>query len=185
MTAQPAAPRRAVRRAVTGIVVLLMLSGWLYLMVGEQWRSSVVTFAFDESDDYRIRITGSFGVECAKLEREEVGARYFKWPEAGLDCSWPRLPGGDGWLAGGQIERVHSDRHGRQTPDWIVYGLVPAAAVEVEITLSDRVSRRIATREVGEGANRLYAQHIPGLGDGVEVVGLRLRDAQGGELRVY
>jgi hypothetical protein len=185
MTAQPAAPKRVARRAAAGLLVLLALSGWLFVACGDEWKSSVVTFEFDVGDDYRVRITGSLGVECAKLERETLHDRYVNWREVGKDCAWPRVAGGDGWLAGGRAEQVHSERHSGRMPDWIFYGIVPAAAAEVEITLADGAPHRIATRKAGKGANRIYAYHLPGIGNRAEVVSLRLRDVQGGELRVY
>lgn len=185
MTTQPATRKRVARRVAAGLFVLLALSGWLFLAYGDKWKGSVLTFEFDESDDYRLRITGAFDVECAKLEHETMHDPFVNWREAGRDCTWPRVANGDGWLAGGQAAQVHSERHGRQMPDWILYGIVPAAAAEVEITLADGVPHRITTRKAGKGENRVYAHHLPGIGDRVEVVSLRLRDARGGELRVY
>lgn len=185
MTAQRATRKRGARRAAAGLLVLLALSGWLFMACGDEWKSSVVTFEFDESDDYRLRITGAFGVECAKLERETRYDPYVNWREAGRDCAWPRVADGDGWLAGGRAEQVHSERHSRRMPDWIFYGIVPAAAAEVEITLADGAAHRITTRKAGKGANRVYAHQLPGIGNQADVVSLRLRDARGGELRVY
>jgi len=185
MTAQPAAPRRGARRAVAALLVLLAASGWLFLACGDEWKSSVVTFESDEADDYRLRITGAFGVECAKLDRETRNDPYVNWREAGKDCGWPRVAGGDGWLAGGRTEQVNSERLGRRLPDWIFYGLVPAAAARVEITLTAGPPHRIETRPAGGGANRVYALRVPGLGDRADVVALRLFDARGGELHVY
>lgn len=184
MTAQPTAPRKGVRRAVVGLAVLLALSGWLFMACGDQWKDSVVVFAF-EGDDYRLRITGAFGTECAKLERETPQDPYAYWREAGRDCTWPRVADGDGWLAGGQAEQVRSLTRDGPAPDVILYGLVPAAVAEVEIILAGGATHRIPTQAAGDGANRVYARHLPGAGDRVEVVGLRLRDARGGELRVY
>jgi hypothetical protein len=185
MTAQPAQPRRIVRRAVGLFVVLLLTGGWLFLACGDEWKSSVVTFEFAEADEHRVRITGAFGPECVKLERREVVNPDYRWLALGKDCTWPRVAGGDGWLAGGQAAQVHSLRHNRMMPDWILFGIVPAAAAEVEITLAGGATHRIITREAGRGAHRIYAQHLPGVGDKIEVVRLRLRDGQGGELRVY
>ena len=185
MTGEPAAPRRGRRRVLTAFLVLLALSGWLFLACGDQWKSSVATFEFDDGDDYRLRITGAFGVECAKLDRETRLDPFVHWREAGKDCAWPRVGGGDGWLAGGRAEQVHSERLGRRLPDWIFYGLVPAATTEVEITLSGGAPHRIPTRPAGHGANRVYALTLPGLGDRADVVALRLLDGRGGELRVY
>lgn len=185
MSVQPAAPRRVLRRAAAGFLVLLALSGWLFLACGDEWKSSVVTFEFAEADEHRVRITGAFGPECAKLEHRTTNDPYVNWVSVGKDCTWPRVAGGDGWLTGGKAAQVHSTRHSRQMPDWIVYGIVPAAAAEVEITLAGGATHRIATRAAGGGDNRIYAQHLPGVGDRIEIVRLRLRDAQGGELRVY
>lgn len=174
-----------VRRTVTVLLVLLAVAGWLYLAVGDRWKSNVVFFPLDEGDDYRLRITGAFGTECAKLERETFNDPYNNWVEAGTDCAWPRVADGDGWLAGGLVEQVHSERVSRRLPDVIVYGIVPAAATEVEITLTAGEPQRIVTRAAGDGANRVYAVHVPGAGESVGVVALKLRDARGGELRVY
>ena len=180
-----AAPRKALRRSLTVLLVLLAVAGWTYLAVGDRWKSNVAFFTLDEGDNYRLRVTGSFDVRCARLERETLSDRYVNWREAGKDCAWPRVAGGNGWLAGGLVEQVHSERLGRRLPDVILYGIVPGAATSIEITLADGVPRRVATVASGHDAYRVYAVHVPGAGDRAEVVSLRLHDAQGGELHVY
>jgi hypothetical protein len=185
VTDQPAPPSRVARRVGLGVLLLLALSGWLFQACGDQWKSSVVAFESDEADDYRLRVTGALGDECAKLERETRHDPWVTWREAGRDCAWPRVADGDGWLAGGRTEQVNSERQGRRTPDWICYGIVPATAAEVEITLAGGARHRIATRAAGKGGHRVYALLVPGAGDRAEVISLRLRDARGGELRVY
>ena len=178
-TPPPSLPRSIARRTAATLLVLLVLSGWLFMACGEDWKKSVYTFDFADDSRYRIRITGgTFGDECVRLERYARHTRSANWKERGRECAWPRVAGGDGWLAGGQAEQV-------STADWLFYGIVPAAATEVVITLADGVPHPIATREAGGGANRIYAYHQAGLGDDVEVVDLRLRDARGGELPVY
>lgn len=180
-----AAPRKAVRRGLTVLFVLLAIAGWTYLAVGDRWKSNVVFFTLDEGDNYRLRVTGSFDVRCAKLERETFFDPFVNWREAGKDCVWPAVADGDGWLAGGRVEQVNSERLGKRLPEAILYGIVPAAATSIEITLADGVPRRVATMASGHDAYRVYAAHVPDAGDRAEVVSLRLHDAQGGELHVY
>jgi hypothetical protein len=186
MTAQPAAAPRTrsrLRTALAALLVLLAVSGWLFMACGDDWKSSIYAFESGAADDYRVRLTGTYGGECAKLERETTTDRYANWREAGRDCAWPRVAGGDGWLAGGNAEQLYSERRSRRTGDWIFFGIVPAAAAEVEITLATGPPHRIATRAGGK--HRIYAVLLPGLGASAEVTAVRLRDARGGELRVY
>jgi hypothetical protein len=50
-----------------------------------------------------------------------------------MDCAWPPVTGGDGWLAGGQAYQVlDSGLTSGVTPDWLFYGVVPDAAGAVE-----------------------------------------------------
>jgi hypothetical protein len=120
-----------------------------------------------------------------KLEQYVLNARYENWQAAGTDCAWPRMVDADGWLAGGVAMPVHERRTDEPTPDWILCGIVPVAAEEVVITLTDGVPHRIATKEAGDGANRFYAYHLAGVGADARIVRLQLHDANGGELRVY
>jgi hypothetical protein len=180
-----AAPRKVLRRTLTVFLVLLVLTGWLYLAVGDRWKSNVAFFALDEGANYRLRLTGAFGSQCAKLEHETFADPYNNWVEAGRDCAWPRVAAGDGWLAGGGVEQVITRKGGSRLPDVILFGLVPAAAASVEITLAGGAPFRIPTEAAGDGPNGFYARHLPGAGERVEVVSVRLRDANGGELRVY
>ncbi|MFI6239288.1 hypothetical protein ACIBEF_05360 [Micromonospora sp. NPDC050795] len=180
-----AGPRRAVRRGLIVLLVLLGVSGWTYVAIGDRWKSNVAFFTLDEGDNYRLRVTGSFDVRCAKLERETFSDPYVNWREAGKDCAWPRVADGDGWLAGGRVEQVHSERLGRRLPEAILYGIVPAAATSIQITLGDGTPREAATIASGHDAYRVYAVYVPDAGDRVEVVSLRLHDAQGGDLLVY
>jgi hypothetical protein len=180
-----AAPRKALRRVLTVFLVLLAVTGWTYLAVGDRWKDNVAFFSLDEGDDYRLRVTGSFDLRCAKLERETFSDRYVNWQEAGKDCAWPRVAEGDGWLAGGRVEQVYSERLSRRLPDVIVYGIVPAAATSVEIVLTGGTRRQVATMASGHDAFRVYALYVQGVGDRAEVVSLRLRDGRGGELHVY
>src|SRR3954451_18005565 len=119
-----AAPRKALRRGLTVFLILLAVAGWTYLAVGDRWKDNVAFFSLDEGDDYRLRVTGSFDLRCAKLERETFCIRYVNWQEAGKDCAWPRVAEGDGWLAGGRVKQVYSERLSRRLPDVIVYGVV-------------------------------------------------------------
>lgn len=109
-----AAPRKALRRGLTVLLVLLAVAGWTYQAVGDRWKDNVVFFTLDEGDNYRLRVTGSFDVRCAKLERETFTDPYVNWREAGKDCVWPAVAGGDGRLAGGRVEQVHSERLGKR-----------------------------------------------------------------------
>lgn len=180
-----AAPRKALRRSLAVVLVLLAVAGWTYVAVGDRWKSSIAFFKLDEGDNYRLRVTGSFDVRCARLERETFSDLYVNWREAGKDCAWPRVADGRGWLAGGLVEQVHSERLGRRLPEAILYGIVPAAATSIEITLTDGMPRQVATMASGYDAYRVYARYVPGAGDRAEVVSLRLHDAHGGELNVY
>jgi len=180
-----AAPRKAVRRSLTVLLVLLAVAGWTYVAIGDRWKDNIVFFTLDEGDNYRLRVTGSFGTRCAKLERETFTDPYVNWREAGKDCPWPRVAEGDGWLAGGRVEQVNSERLGRRLPDVIAYGIVPAAATSIELTLTDGTKRQVDTMASGHDAYRVYALYVPAAGDRTEVVSLRLRDGRGGELRVY
>jgi hypothetical protein len=173
-----------VRRTAAVVVVLGLVLGGGLTYCSADWKSSV--FAFDlPGGDYRVRLTGSSGSgECARLERETNFDEFTRWRTAGKDCAWPKVAGGDGWLAGGQAVRVGEDGGG-QTNDWILFGIVPAAAVEVLLTLADGKARPAASKAAGSGANRLYALHLPGIGDQAEVVSIVLHDAKGGEIRVY
>ncbi|WP_433381074.1 hypothetical protein ACQPZX_16440 [Actinoplanes sp. CA-142083] len=172
------------RRAAAVVVVLFLVLGGGLTYCSADWKSSV--FAFDlPGGDYRVRLTGSSGNgECARLERETNFDEFTRWRTAGKDCAWPKVAGGDGWLAGGQVVRVSEDG-GDQTKDWILFGIVPAAAAEVVLTLADGKERPAATKAAGGGANRLYALHVPGVGDSAEVISIVLHDARGGEIRVY
>jgi hypothetical protein len=180
-----AAPRQVVRRGLTVLLVLLAIAGLTYMAIGDRWKSNVAFFDLDEGDNYRLRVTGSFDVRCAKLERETFTDRFVNWREAAKDCVWPRVADGGGWLAGGRVEQVHSERLSKRLPEAILYGIVPAAATSVEITLADGVPRQIATTASGHDAYRVYAAHVPDAGDRAEVVSLRLHDTRGGELHVY
>ena len=194
MTAQPSAvqppavPRSRLRviarRTLATVVVVVTACGGGLWKCSADWKDSAYTFGF-EGGDYRIRVTGSSGSECVRLEHEDRTSRSGPWVGAGKDCAWPRVAGGDGWLAGGQAERVYDRRAGGLTSDWLFFGIVPAAATEIVLTLDGGVPLRIATREAGKGANRIYAHHQPGVGDRADIVGLELHDAQGGEVRVY
>ena len=147
------------------------------------WKSSV--FSFDlPGGDYRVRLTGSSGSECARLERETNFDEFTRWRTAGKDCAWPSVAGGDGWLAGGQAVRVVADRGGT-TGDWILFGIVPSVATEVVLTLADGSPRPAAVRAAGSGTHRIYALHMPDVGEHAEVVAIDLHDAQGGEVHVY
>jgi hypothetical protein len=92
---------------------------------------------------------------------------------------------GDGWLAGGQAVPVLADGNAGAGNDWILFGIVPAAAVKVDLTLRDGKPRPAMVKAAGGGANRIYALHVPAAGDHVEVVAIALHDAKGGEVRVY
>ncbi len=190
MTAQPPAVPRSRVRVVAGRIVrttavlLVLVGGPVLVKCVPDWKDAVYTFPF-EGGDYRVRLTGSAGDECAKLEQEDRNSRSGPWTQSGIDCEWPRVEGGAGWLAGGRATQVYDGRADGRTSDWLLYGIVPAAATEVVLTLADGVPRRIATRQAGEGANRIYAHHQPGVDGHLEIVAVDLRDAQGGEIRVY
>ncbi|GAA4606020.1 hypothetical protein BJY16_005622 [Actinoplanes octamycinicus] len=172
-------PRKAGTRVLVTLVILALVSLWLFLACGEDWKKSLFTFEV-AGTDYRVRVTGGhFGVECAKLERYKPNARYDNWQARSLDCAWPRLAGGDGWLGGGQAEEVSADD---RTEGWIFYGIVPSAATEVVLTFPAGVTRRIPTKAGGDGSNRFYGHYQAGAR--AQLIGLVLHDAGGGELRV-
>lgn len=190
MTAHPpAAPRSrfrvfAGRLVGTTALLLVVVGGPVLVKCVPDWKDAVYTFPF-EGGDYRVRLTGAAGTECAKLEHEDRNSRSGPWIQAGIDCAWPRVAGGGGWLAGGRAEQIYDRRAGSFTPDWLFFGIVPAAATEVVLTLADGMPHRIATRPAGEGKNRIYAHHQRGIDGPAEIVAVELRDAVGGELRVY
>ncbi len=173
----------------TAVFLMAVVCGAVLVSCGEDWQESVYTFEFGSeghgNQKYRIRLTGSGGDECLILERYSPHNRYEKWLESGKDCAWPRVAGGDGWLAGGQTQRVYDSTINDYSGDWILWGIVPAAATEVTITLADGVPHRIATKEAGGGANRIYAYHQQDVEGMIELVAVELRDARGGEVRVY
>lgn len=164
-----------------GLAVLMGVSLCLFQSCGDQWKSSVETFTFDDHSDRRLRFTETRGVECVTLEYQNMnpGRHQFEWRESGKDCAWMRVADSDRWMAGGQAEPVGGKS------GWIFFGIVPAAAAEVEITLADGAHHTFTTRKMGNGTNRIYVDHVPGLDDRAKVVSLRLLDAQGGELHVY
>jgi len=176
--------RTAFRRTAAILVVLFLVLGGGLTYCSADWKSSV--FAFDlPGGDYRVRLTGSSANgECARLERETNFDEFTRWRTAGKDCAWPKVAGGDGWLAGGQAVQVVADRGGT-TKDWILFGIVPAAATKVMLTLAGGKPQPAPIKPAGGGANRIYALHIPGAGDHAEVVAIDLLDARGGEVRVY
>ena len=188
MTAQPTAPPRSrtrttLRRSAAVLLTLAIGLGGGLTYCSADWKSSV--FSFDlPGGDYRVRLTGSSGSECARLERETNFDEFSRWQTTGKDCAWPKVSGGDGWLAGGQVVQVVEDK-GDSTKDWILFGIVPAAATEVVLTLADGKARRAPTRAAGGGANRIYALLAPGVGDRAELVAIVLHDGRGGEVRVY
>lgn len=161
------------RRVLAAFLILVALAAWLYAAQGDRWKDSVAAFDMTTTEDYRLRITGAFGAHCAKLEQETFTDPYNNWFERGRDCAWPRVADGDGWLAGGGIERIKGE-------GMILYGLIPAAAAEVEILLTDGGPHRIPAQPAGQ--DRFYGAHVKAEGD---VISVRLRDANGGELRVY
>jgi len=167
-----------------GILVALALAcGGALTYYADDWKSSV--FSFDlPGGDYRVRLTGSSGSECARLERETNFDEFTRWQTAGKDCAWPSVAGGDGWLAGGQAVRVVADRGGT-TEDWILFGIVPSVATEVVVTLADGKPRPAPVRAAGGGTHRIYALHLANLGEQAEVVAIELHDARGGEVHVY
>jgi hypothetical protein len=168
---------------VAVLVVLTIALGGGLTYCSADWKSSV--FSFDlPGGDYRVRLTGSSGSECARLERETNADEFTRWRTAGKDCAWPSVAGGDGWLAGGQAVRVVADR-GPTTRDWILFGIVPSVATEVVLTLADGTPRPAPVRAAGNGSHRIYALHLPDVGEHAEVVAIDLHDAQGGEVHVY
>jgi hypothetical protein len=181
VTAEAKSP---LRRIVAILVVLGLTLGGGLTYCSSDWKSSV--FAFDRpKGDYRVRLTGSSGNgECARLERETNFDEFTRWRTAGKDCAWPKVSGGNGWLAGGRAVQLSEDGGGT-TPDWILFGIVPSAATEVVLTLADGKARPAPVKAAGGGANRIYALQVPGAGDGLEVVAIVLHDAKGGEIRVY
>jgi len=180
--APPRAPSR-LRRVVAILVVLAIALGGALTYCSADWKSSV--FSFDlPGGDYRVRLTGSSGSECARLERETNFDEFTRWQTAGKDCAWPSVAGGDGWLAGGQAVRVVADRGGT-TGDWILFGIVPSVATGVVLTLADGTPRPAPVRAAGSGSHRIYALHVPDAGEHADVVAIDLHDAQGGEVHVY
>jgi hypothetical protein len=180
--ARPRSPSR-LRRVVAVLVVLAIASGGGLTYCSADWKSSV--FSFDLPDgDYRVRLTGSSGSECARLERETNFDEFTRWRTAGKDCAWPSVAGGDGWLAGGQAVQVIADRGGT-TKDWILFGIVPSVATDVVITLADGKPRPAEVRAAGSGTHRIYARHVPDVGEHADVVAIDLHNGQGGEVHVY
>jgi hypothetical protein len=179
-----ATPTRTPRRALIVLLVLVVVTAWSFQAFGDLWKSHVAYFPRDGGHDYRLRVTGSADLRCAKLERRVFDDMYNNWIELGRDCSWPRVAGGDGWLAGGQIDYL-----GAYPPDSppgaILYGIVPAAAASVTITLTDRTSHDTATIDFGHDDFRVYALYVPGITAPAEVTALQLHDAAGGRVHVY
>jgi hypothetical protein len=180
-----AASRRVPRHVLAVLLVLAAVAGVTWMAVGDRWKSNVAFFDLDHANKYRLRVTGTGDVRCAKLEYETFNDPYANWREAGRDCAWPRVADGAGWLAGGGIEQVFTRGLGTPLPEVILYGIVPGTATTVEITLDQGPPRPITTIGSGHADFRVYAVHVPDAGDRAEVVALRLRDANGGELRVY
>lgn len=180
--APPRSPSR-LRRVLAVLVGLAIALGGGLTYCSADWKSSV--FSFDlPGGDYRVRLTGSSGSECARLERETNFDEFTRWQTAGKDCAWPSVAGGDGWLAGGQAVQVIADRGGT-TQDWILFGIVPSVATEVVLTLADGKPRPAEVRAAGGGTHRIYALHLADLGERADVVAIDLHDAQGGEVHVY
>ena len=177
--------RTSTRRVLAVLVVLGLTLGGGLTYCSADWKSSV--FAFDlPGGAYRVRLTGSSANgECARLERETNFDEFTRWRTAGKDCAWPKVTDGDGWLAGGQAVPVLADGNAGAGNDWILFGIVPAAAVKVDLTLRDGKPRPAMVKAAGGGANRIYALHVPAAGDHVEVVAIALHDAKGGAVRVY
>src|SRR5689334_20518831 len=98
MTAQPTHPRPMLGRIISVGVSIALVVGGIVAYYAAGWKSSVFTFDLI-GGDYRVRLTGS-STECARLERETNFDDNSRWQTAGLDCAWPRVAGGDGWLAG-------------------------------------------------------------------------------------
>jgi hypothetical protein len=172
------APRwRSVVHTVMAIAVLgALLSMAVLSSCAPDRKSSLYRWTLS-GGDYRMRLTGGFGTECVVLEREHPRARYDSWPEQGKDCAWARVTGGDGWLGGGQQVPVGTEGH-------LLFGIVPAAATEVVVTMTGYGTRRIPTKPAGDGQNRVYADFVPGDG-GAQIAGLTLRTATGEALHVY
>lgn len=173
-------PRKIARRTLVALLILAVGSLWLLMACGEDWKRSLYTFDV-AGEKYRVRVTGGhFGPECVKAEHYAPHTRYNNWSASAKDCAWVRVAGGDGWLAGGQAVEVRPDE---RTEGWIFFGIVPAAATEVVLTLDGAAPHRIPTKAGGDGENRFYA--FVQSGAEADLIGLQLHDAQGGELRVF
>ena len=185
MTAQTpaAAESRAhgkVRRLIGILISIGIVIGGPAWYLWEDNRPALHKYAVG-LEKYRLRLTGLTGTKCVRLEYRSKFASDLIWPKDSIDCAWPRVTGGDGWMVGGQVRRLRGD-----TDDTLLYGIVPAVATEVVLTPEGGTPIRIATEVVdGAGANRIYAHLQSGLGDQVAIAGVQLRDAQGGEVRVY
>jgi hypothetical protein len=182
LTAASPAPTRNRRGRLLAVAVVLLLAVGLpfYSVFSPSWESRVYDFPrYGRESDFRVRIVESAGRICAELREEKVNTRDFmRWMTRGKDCAWPAVAGADAWLAGGQAHQPSGTR------DRLFYGIAPAAAAEVRLTLSTGAALRIPTKAAGEGGLRVYAHYAPDAGDAVTVTAVRVLDASGGELRV-
>jgi hypothetical protein len=175
------------RTALVALALIALVCGLpFYVTFSPSWQDRAYEFRH-ERGDLRVRVVESQGRVCAELRQENRHTRSIhRWTSRGKDCAWPPVTGGDGWLAGGQAFQVLDSGHtSGVTPDWLFYGVVPDAAAEVRLTLSGGATLRIPTRPAGKGGLRVYAHQELNAGDRITVTAVRLRDAQGGEIRVF
>jgi hypothetical protein len=88
------------------------------------------------------------------------------------------VDGLDGWLAGGQSHEIEEEKG-----SWLYYGIVPAAATEIVLTLGDG-PRTIPTTAAGAGGNRVYATVMQAIGEDYGIYGVELHDGRGQVLHV-
>jgi len=150
-----------------------------------------------ETAGYSVRVlhtgwfrTGDTCVAIASWRNASEGSRGFKyktWQAYGntLTCRWPRVAGGQGWLAA-RIAFPLPDDSGRH----VFYAAVPDQAVRARISWPDGTTREVATRTVDGYDGRFVALWQPdfglaGGGSRPEHTRITLYDAAGRPLDVH
>jgi hypothetical protein len=175
-------------KTTVGVLVVLALACGVpfYVTFSPDWEDRAYDFPNDHGGgDFRVRVVESNGRACAELRQENLHTSDIpRWSTIGKDCAWPAVTG-DAWLAGGQAYRINDTSSNTvATADWLFYGIVPGAAAEVRLTLSTGTTLRIATRQAGKAEQAVYAHLQPDAGIETTIIGVQLRDAADGEIRV-
>ncbi|HLL68179.1 MAG TPA: hypothetical protein VK453_21045 [Micromonosporaceae bacterium] len=182
---------RPVRRGIVSwLAIAFLVCGWPIPLFVDGLRTAPYKFSSNDTN-YRLRLTNFRDVDCVALEEKNLdlsrngGSLWSRNSDHDKECTWPRVEGGDGWLAGGRAVALTGRRDGVEGPtgDWVLFGVVPKPTAQVSITLANGTVFRIPTKPGVAG--RIYLHYQPGLGEKAEIAAMELRDGAGEVIRVH